>query len=165
MPPRSGRGGLLAVLLVAALAGGAPAGAEVRTARGTSERALPVARSDFPLGDGTTGRLEGHLRVLQSDAPEWNQARVFSVRFSDPTMLQNWTTRGQMMITLAGGDQAILDYEFTWKGGGTTTPFQLTGLFVHGTGRLTGIRGQWRERGVFTNTEFTTEWEVTYELK
>ena len=165
MALRPGPGWLVALLLAVVLAGEGPAAAEVRTAHGTSKQARILSRSEVPLGDGTLGRLEGLLRVLESDAPEWRGAQVFSVRFSDPQMRQNRVMRGQMVITVPGGDQAFLNYDFTWTGGGVTTPFQLNGLFVHGTGRFAGIRGQWREQGLSTMNEDTSEWEVTYELK
>jgi hypothetical protein len=155
---------MVGLLLASGLGGGSPASAEPRIARGKSVQAKFVARSEIPLGDMTTGRLESLLRTLRSESPEWNNARVFSVRFSDPQMRQNRVMRGQMVIVQPGGDEAVLEYQMTWKGGQVETPFELSGRFVHGTGRFAGIKGHWRERGVSGTTEDTSEWEVEYEL-
>jgi hypothetical protein len=131
--------------------------------RGKSEQARIVARSAVPMGAMVTGRLESLLRVLKSDDPDWNDAQVYSVRFSDPEMRQNRTMRGQMIVTHTNGDRTFLEYEFTWKGGGLDTEFELNGRFVGGTGKFRGITGQWRERGTSTMTEDTSEWEIEYQ--
>jgi hypothetical protein len=155
----------LAAILVPILLG--PAGvasAQSITVRGKSEQARVIARSEVPLGGMVMGRLESLLRVLKSDDPAWNDAEVFSVRFSDPEMRQNRTMRGQMTVILRDGSRAYLEYEFTWKGGTVDTEFDLVGRFVEGTGKLSGIRGRWTERGLSTMTEDTSEWEVEYSL-
>jgi hypothetical protein len=63
---------------------GDTASAQQTRARGKSGQARLITRNEIPLGDMTTGRLESLFRVLRSDAPEWDNAQVFSVRFSDP---------------------------------------------------------------------------------
>jgi hypothetical protein len=92
--------------------------------RGKGEQARVIARSEVPLGGMVMGRLESLFRVLKSDATVWNDAQVFSVRFSDPEMRQNRTMRGHMSVVHSDGDRAFLDYEFTWKSGSVDTEFE-----------------------------------------
>jgi hypothetical protein len=158
------RGGAIAAVLLGLLWSPTDtASAEIMRARGKSEQARVIARSEIPLGDMVTGRLESLFRVLKGDAPEWNNAQVFSVRFSDPQMRQNQIMRGHMIVIHADGDRTFLEYEMTWKPGGGTTEFRLTGRFVRGTGKFTGITGRWTERGFSSTTEDTSEWEVEYQ--
>jgi hypothetical protein len=98
---------------------GDTASAQQTRARGKSEQARVITRNEIPLGDMTTGRLESLFRVLRSDAPEWDNAQVFSVRFSDPSMRQNQTMRGHMIVIHPGGERTFLEYEFKWKLGGS----------------------------------------------
>jgi hypothetical protein len=139
------------------------ASAPTARARGTSEQARVIARSDVPLGGMVTGVLESLFRVLKSADPQWNDAQVFSVQFSDPEMRQSQIRRGHMIVIHADGDRTFLEYEFTWKPGGVTTVFELNGRFLGGTGKFGNITGRWRERRLSTMTEDTSEWEVEYQ--
>ena len=140
-----------------------PGSAQPTRARGKSEQARVIARSDVPLGGMVTGRMESLFRILKSADSDWNDAHVYSVRFSDPEMRQNRTMRGQMIVIHATGDRTFLDYELTWKGG-VDTEFELMGRIVGGTGKFQGITGQWRERGVSTMTHDTSDWEIEYSV-
>ena len=139
------------------------ASAPTTRARGQSEPARVIARSEVPLGSMTTGVLESLFRVLKSADPRWNRAQVFLVQFSDPEMQQSQVRLGQMIVIHADGDRTFLEYECTWKPDGGTTVFQLKGRFLGGTGKFSNITGRWRERGLSTMTENTSEWEVEYQ--
>jgi hypothetical protein len=160
-----GHAGAIAVAALVALLCGFIDIAEAQTtkARGKSEQVRLIARTELPLGDMTTGRLESLFRILKTDTPEWNNAQVFSVRFSDAAMRNNRTMRGHMIVIHPDGDRTFLDYEMTWKPDGVNADFQLIGRLVRGTGRFSGIRGRWMERGTSSMTEDTSEWEVEYE--
>jgi hypothetical protein len=58
------------------------ASAPTTRARGQSEPARVIARSEVPLGSMTTGVLESLFRVLKSADPRWNRAQVFLVQFN-----------------------------------------------------------------------------------
>ena len=73
--------------------------------------------------------------------------------------------RGHMVVIHPNGDRAFLEYEVTWKPGTVDTPFELVGHFVQGTGKFTGIRGRWTERGLSTMAADTSEWEVEYSVR
>jgi hypothetical protein len=114
-PPRPLLAAALAALCLAGVAG--LAHAQAKKATGTSSQVVRVARTELFLGNNPadTGRLESLSRVLASSDPDWNGARVFSVRFSDPFMRQERQARGHMVVTHPGGDQAFLEYHFRWK--------------------------------------------------
>jgi hypothetical protein len=163
--PTPRRGAITAALLIG-LFWSLPANTSAQTIKvqGKGEQARVIARSDLPLGDMTTGRLESLFRILRSAAPEWDNAQVFTVRFSDPAMRQNRIMRGHMIVIHADGDRTFLDYEFTWKPGGVNTEFEKKARFLRGTGKFTGITGRWIERGVSTMAEDMSEWEIEYSL-
>jgi hypothetical protein len=130
-PPRPLLAAALAALCLAGVAG--LAHAQAKKATGTSSQVVRVARTELLLGNNPadTGRLESPSRVLASSDPDWNGARVFSVRFSDPFMRQERQARGHMVVTHPGGDQAFLEYHFRWKPSqGGLTEFDLQARFV-----------------------------------
>jgi hypothetical protein len=135
--------------------------AQTTRVQGKSEQARIIARNDIPLSAAGPGRLEGLFRILKSENREWDDAQVFSVRFSNPEMRQQGIMQGHMVVIQADGDRAFLEYEFTWTSG-VTSDFRLTGRFVGGTGKFKSIRGRWTEKGRSTVTEDTSEWEVEY---
>jgi hypothetical protein len=135
--------------------------AQTTRVQGTSEQVRIVARNDIPLSAAGPGRLESLFRILKSENREWNDAQVFSVRFSNPEMRQQGIMQGHMVVIHSDGDRLFLEYEFTWTGG-VTTDFQMTGRFVGGTGKFKNMRGRWTEKGRSTMTEDTSEWEVEY---
>src|SRR5262245_25532242 len=110
--------------------------AQTIKARGKGEQARFVARNEIPLGQMIMGRLESPFRVLKSTDPAWNDAQVFSVRFSDPEMRQNGTGQGHMVVIYPNGDRAFLEYGVTWTPGTVDTPFEVKGRFVQGTGKV-----------------------------
>src|SRR5262245_66214270 len=93
--PKRRRGPIVATVLLG-LCWSPPESAPAQTikVRGNSEQARVIARSEVPMGGMVMGRLESLFRRLKSDVPAWNDAQVFSVRFSDPEMRQNRTMRG-----------------------------------------------------------------------
>jgi len=141
--------------------------AQARKVSGRSVGAERVARTELFLANNPmdTGLLESLSRTLTSQDPDWNGARVFSVRFSDPYARQERHVRGHMVVTHPVGDQTFLVYEFKWKSQGVDSDFELVARFVRGTGKFKGIGGSWRERGRSTMTEDTSEWEIEYELR
>jgi hypothetical protein len=162
-PPRPLLAAALAALCLAGVAG--LAHAQAKKATGTSSQVVRVARTELFLGNNPadTGRLESLSRVLASSDPDWNGARVFSVRFSDPFMRQERQARGHMVVTHPGGDQAFLEYHFRWKPSqGGVTEFDLQARFVRGTGRFQAITGSWRERGQPSASGDSSAWEVEY---
>jgi hypothetical protein len=91
--------------------------AQGKKVSGKSAQVVRVARTEIFLGNdpGDTGHLESLSRVLTSDDGDWNQAKVFSTRFSNPHARRERHVRGHMVVTHPNGDQTFLDYEFRWK--------------------------------------------------
>jgi hypothetical protein len=139
--------------------------AQARKVSGKGVGAERVARTELFLANMDTGVLESLSRLLSSQDPDWNGARVFSVRFSDPHARRERYVHGHMVVHHPGGDQTFLTYEFRWKPVGADADFEMVARFVRGTGKFKGISGSWRERGRSTVTEDTSEWEVEYELR
>jgi hypothetical protein len=141
--------------------------AQSKKVSGKSAQVIRVARTEIFLGNdpGDTGHLESISRVLTSEDGDWNQARVFSTRFSDPHARRERHVRGHMVVTHPNGDQTFLDYEFRWKPvAGGEQDFELNARFIRGTGKFRGISGRWRERGRTTLTSDSSEWEVEYSV-
>jgi hypothetical protein len=158
------RAGLVAALWLGLLTS---AEAETKTASGKSTALVRVARTEiFLAGDPSdTGLLESLMRSLVSEDPDWNQATVFSVRFSDPHGRRERKMQGHMVVTHPNGDQTFLEYDFKWKPSvGGTSDFELLARFVRGTGKFKGITGSWRERGQSTASDDTSAWQVEYSV-
>jgi hypothetical protein len=80
---------------------------------------MGTARPNRALG-GQRRRLESLFRILKSENRAWNDAQVFSVRFSNPEMRQQGIMQRRMVVIHADGDRTLLEYEFTWSGGATS---------------------------------------------
>jgi hypothetical protein len=156
---------ILVALGLAAWGDEARAQVSATRASGRSTDVVQVARTELFLGNNPadTGRLESLSRTLTSENPDWNQARVFSVRFADPYMRSERQMRGHMVVTHPGGDQTFLEYEFKWKPAvDGVSDFEMMARFLRGTGRFKGISGTWRERGQASVAADTSEWHVEY---
>jgi hypothetical protein len=144
-----------------------PAAAEPQRASGKSTDAAQILRTDIILGNdpGDTGRLDSIARTLTSEHPDWNGARVFSVRFSDPHARRERHVHGHMVVTHPTGEQTFYTYEFKWASTDPETDFTLTARLVQGTGKFRRARGTWQERGRSTMASDSSEWAIDYELR
>lgn len=117
--------------------------ADKKMVSGTLKELPRLATTRIALANSKTkGFLDVNRSVLSSLDPDWNNARLFYIFYSEPS--KDYDFKGYGVITHPDGDQTYIEFvSKITSSSGADASGEKKGFFIGGTGKFEGIRARW----------------------
>ena len=154
---------VISVFIIMSLIHPQEAYAEEKKISGTLKGLPRLASTQIFIGDSKTkGFLYVNRSELSSPDPDWNNARIFYILYSEPT--KEYDLKGYGVITHPSGDQTFIEFvDKITSTSGADAVIERKGFFIGGTGKFEGIRARWLVKVKDKMSErLAGAWQVEY---